>query len=395
MIGTYLNMAAKNLVGKKLRSWLTLIGIIIGIFAVISLITLGNGLKNAVGGQFDMLAANRIMIADSGNMLLPSGSGSLVDDDRDAIEDMKEIDYATSVVSNSAFIGYGDEKSFGSFRGVYTVNLEKSFSEIDLELSSGRMIDKSDKYSVVIGHDLANEGFDKKIHVGNQLTIKGQRFKVVGIFEKIGDTMEDNMVFMPIDTAQDLLGYDDHVTAISATVKAGYDIDKTMDEVEELLNKRHGKDDVEVTNPKQIQENINEVLGIVQYVFVGIALISLIVGGIGIMNSMYTSVLERTRDIGIMKAIGASNGDILLIFLIESGFIGLVGGIIGIGLGVGLAKLVDFAVSEMGYSVLKIEISVGLLVFGLAFSMLVGMLSGALPAYRASKLKPVDALRYE
>ena len=395
MFGTYVTMAVKSLGAKKLRSWLTLVGVVIGIFAVISLITLGDGLKNAIGSQFDMLATNRIMIVDSGTMGMPGGSGSLDDSDRDAIESMKEIDYATSMVRNPAFISYGDEDYFGSFRGLYIKNIEQSFEEIDVEPSSGRMLCEKDRFSLIIGYDLANEVFDKKVHVGNSLVIKGQKFRVIGIFEKIGNSLEDNMVFMPVDTAQNLLGYGNQVTGISATVKAGYDIETTMDKVEKLLIKRHGVDDIEVTNPKQIAEDINQILGIVQYIFVGIALISLVVGGIGIMNSMYTSVLERTRDIGIMKAIGASNGDILFIFLIESGFIGLVGGIIGIALGVGLAKLIEFAVIQSGYSVLSIEISGGLLVFGLSFSVIVGVVSGLFPAYQASRLKPVDALRYE
>ena len=395
MIGTYMTMAVNSLGSRKLRSWLTLIGVGIGIFAVISLITLGNGLRNAVGSQFDMLAADRIMIIPSGTMGIPGGASSLDDSDRDAIERMKEIDYATSMVRSPVLINYGDEEYFGSFRGLYIKNIEQSFEEIDIELSSGRMLCEKDKFSLIIGYDLANEVFDKKVHVGNSLIIKGKKFRVIGIFEKVGDSLEDNMVFMPVDTAQDILDYGDALSAISATVKMGYDIEKTMDDVEKLLIKRHGVDDIEVTNPKQIQVDINQILGIAQYVFVGVALISLIVGGIGIMNSMYTSVLERTRDIGIMKAIGATNEDILLIFLIESGFIGLVGGIIGIGLGVGLAKLVEFAVIQSGYSVLSIEISGGLLVFGLSFSILVGVLSGLFPAYQASKLKPVDALRYE
>ena len=141
-------------------------------------------------------------------------------------------------------------------------------------------------------------------------------------------------------------------------------------------------------------EQISQVLGIMQVVLVGIAAISLIVGAIGIMNSMYTSVLERTKDIGIMKAVGARNSDIMKIFLIESGLMGLVGGIFGTALGTIVALIVEKISSQSGF-LLIIRIEYGLLLFGLLFAFLVGMISGALPAYQASKLRPVDALRYE
>ena len=151
----------------------------------------------------------------------------------------------------------------------------------------------------------------------------------------------------------------------------------------------------QVVTPAQIAEQINNVLGVVQIVLVGIAAISLVVGGIGIMNSMYTSVLERTREIGIMKSIGARNEDILKIFLIEAGLLGLVGGVFGVAIGVGIGKVVEIFAASAGYGLLKVPINFWIIGFGLGFAILVGTVSGALPAIRASKMNPVDALHYE
>ena len=164
--------------------------------------------------------------------------------------------------------------------------------------------------------------------------------------------------------------------------------------IEKELKQKRDDTNFQVLTAAQIVEQINNVLGIVQVVLVGIAMISLIVGAIGILNSMYTSVLERTKDIGIMKAVGARNSDILKIFLIESGLMGFVGGIFGIILGIVVALIVGEIASNSGF-LLLIKIEIPLLLFGLLFSFLVGMISGTLPAYQASKLKPVDALRYE
>ena len=160
------------------------------------------------------------------------------------------------------------------------------------------------------------------------------------------------------------------------------------------MKRKRDDTNFQVVTATQILEQINQVLGVMQFVLVGIAAISLVVGAIGIMNSMYTSVLERTKDIGIMKAIGARNSDILKIFLIESGLIGLVGGIFGILLGSAMALIIGQLSKNAGFSlIIKIEPLV--LIFGLLFAFVVGIISGILPAYQASRLKPVDALRYE
>ena len=197
-----------------------------------------------------------------------------------------------------------------------------------------------------------------------------------------------------MDAVRKIFSKPEDVDAIITQVKSPDDIPTLQEKIEKELESKRDDTNFQVVTATQILEQINQVLGVMQFVLVGIAAISLVVGAIGIMNSMYTSVLERTKDIGIMKAIGARNSDILKIFLIESGLIGLVGGIFGILLGSAMALIIGQLSKNAGFSlIIKIEPLV--LIFGLLFAFVVGIISGILPAYQASRLKPVDALRYE
>ena len=213
--------------------------------------------------------------------------------------------------------------------------------------------------------------------------------------EEIGNSQDDNSINIDFDTFREIFDAEDRVDAITATAKPGLDMDALKEKTERKLERARGDENFQVMTSANILEQVNSILGIVQFVLIGIAGISLLVGGIGIMNSMYTSVLERTKEIGIMKSVGARNSDILLIFLVESGFIGLIGGIFGVLLGTGMALAVGAIAKQAGFALLKIVIDYKILLFGLSFAFVLGMISGALPAYRASKLKPVDALRYE
>ncbi|MDO8656675.1 MAG: FtsX-like permease family protein, partial [Nanoarchaeota archaeon] len=244
------------------------------------------------------------------------------------------------------------------------------------------------------GSRVAKDMFSKELTVGNKITIAKDEFKIVGILEEIGNSQDDNQINIPLESAREIFDEPESVDTIIAQVKSTSDIPLLQEKIEKELERKRGDTNFQVLTAAQILEQINQILGIMQAVLIGIAAISLLVGAIGIMNSMYTSVLERTKDIGIMKAIGARNSDILHIFLIESGMIGLVGGLLGTALGTGLALAIGSFSKQAGF-LLIINIEVMVLAFGLLFAFIIGMVSGVLPAYQASKLKPVDALRYE
>ena len=200
------------------------------------------------------------------------------------------------------------------------------------------------------------------------------------------------------DAMRDLLSIGDEVDLLAVQIEDGASIQQVEETLQKVLRKERnvekGKEDFSIQTPAQIIETVNNIVGVVQSVLVGIALISLLVGGIGIMNTMYTAVLERTKEIGIMKAIGAQNKDIMLLFLIESGLLGLFGGLIGLGLGIFLSKGVEFvAAHALGPNLLAASISWQLAAGALLFSCTVGIVSGLLPSRQASALAPVEALR--
>lgn len=203
---------------------------------------------------------------------------------------------------------------------------------------------------------------------------------------------------MPIETVREMYAMDKEVSLVSVTVKDGFDVDAVAETIKKDLRRfrgeKEGEEDFSVTTSKQLIETFQSILGVITLFIIGIAAISLLVGGVGIMNSMYTSVLERTRDIGIMKAVGARNSDIIIIFLVESGVLGLTGGIAGVILGAILGKGAEIVAVASGVGIFRSYITIELVAASLSFSFIIGALSGLFPALEASRLKPVDAFRY-
>ena len=391
MLSDYFLLAINSITHRKLRSWLTIIGIVIGIAAIVALISLSLGLQATVEEQFEAFGSDRILIAPKGFQGPGTQAEGLTDKDVETIEKISDFE---TVSAGMTFPGEVEYKNEIRFPMVFGGKNSKEILEDTTDLETGRYLEDSDKFAAVIGSGIAKNLFDDEIRIRNKLTINGQDFRVIGILEPIGNQQDDNTIYIDLDTFREVFNQGSKVGFIATKVKPGSDIPQLQKKVERALGKARGDENFEVVTPEQILEQINQVLGVMQAVLVGIAAISLVVGAVGITNSMYTSVLERTRDIGIMKAIGAKNSHILSIFLIESGLMGLVGGFFGVILG----TVISYGVSEFstraGFKLL-FEINTTLILFGLFFAFLVGMLSGSLPAYQASKLKPVDALRYE
>ncbi|MBU0762661.1 MAG: ABC transporter permease, partial [Candidatus Altiarchaeota archaeon] len=266
-------------------------------------------------------------------------------------------------------------------------------------IDEGRYLTPSDKYKAIVGRVLAEDHFEKPINRGDKIIINGTSFEVVGFNKKTGNPAHDLKVVIPIDVLRDMYGAGDEVTMITAKVKEGFNLSQSADNVKDSLRRardvKRDEEDFTVQTAQNILETFNAILGVVQVVLSGIAAISLVVGGLGIMTTMYTSVLERTRQIGIMKAVGAKNEDIMLLFLIESGVLGLTGGVIGVLLGLGISFGASYVVEAYYESELvKASASFSLIFGALAFSFVVGCLSGLLPSMNAAKMKPVDAIRY-
>jgi len=402
MIGEYFKISGRNILKKGIRSWLTMIGIFIGVAAVVSLISLGQGMEDAIRNQFANMGTD-IIIVMPGRGFESFGSSKLTKHDEDIIRGVKGVDNEAPFIVKLSKLTYRKEVAYTMVIGTPSDDRFRVIEKMNnFKTIEGRnKFYPSDKYSVAVGYTLAYGDFlkNKNVRLNDRIMIDDVEFKVVGIMGKVGNPDDDKNVYIPLETAKDVFNDKDYNQIIVKTA-SGAEVAKVADDIKTRMRKdrgqKEGEEDFNAQTSEQLLESVGGILNTVQAVLVGIALISLMVGGIGIMNTMYTSVLERTSEIGVMKAIGAKNSDILALFLIESGALGLVGGIIGVVIGLAMSKTVEYvARNNLGNDLLQANTSLELIIGALAFSFIVGCISGVLPAMQASQLKPVEALRYE
>ncbi len=404
-ISQYVFLAFSNLGHRKTRSILTLLGIFIGIAAVVSLVSLGQGLTQAINSEFASVGADKLIIQAKSSTFAPPGlatSGKIEKKDLELIEKVNGVDEAAGRLIKTAQIEFNDVVITRFVASLPNDDSRNIILEVNnYEVDRGRMLNKNDRNKIVVGGDYGQKNvFEKNVKIGDKIKVNNTQFEVVGILKKTGTPENDISLIMNEDTMRDVFNIPEEYSAIIARAEKSQEPEKAGENIErEMLkdrNQEEGKEDFQVQTANQLFEAVTNVLNIVQAVFIGIAAISLLVGGIGIMNTMYTSVLERTKEIGIMKAVGARNSDVMLIFLIESSVLGLIGGAMGIAIGVGLSKIVEIvAMQALGTALLQAYFPPYLIIGSLLFATILGGLSGALPAYRASRLKPVDALKYE
>ncbi|MFH1210807.1 MAG: ABC transporter permease [archaeon] len=394
MIKDYFMLSLSHIRTRKLRAYLTILGIIIGIAAIVALITISQGLENAVVEQFSKRGTQDIRVIPKGLRAAPTVSNLITTKDVDTVKGIVGVDYTFEIIMTNSNVEFGNEKKFSSIIAYQADLIETVFKDQDVKLEQGRLF-KEGESGVIIGKKAAENRFDKDIKLRNSLTINGKKFKVVGILEEMGIAEIDQAIIIPVDVAREVFDKPKELSAILIHVEDGVDVEKVAKDVKTKLKRARDNDNFDVFTPKELLNQLNTILGIVEIVLAGIAGISLVVGGVGIMNAMYTSVMERTKEIGVMKAIGARNSDILTMFLIESGLMGFLGGLVGVILGSLTGFLFGKIASQLGFGLLLIRIEWTLLIFALVFAFVVGVISGTLPAFRAAKLKPVDALRYE
>ncbi len=400
----YFVLSFKNLKRRGIRSWLTLLGIFIGVAAVVSLISLGDGLKTAVNSQFGVSNTQLLTVQAGGAGYGLPGAGAiepLTIYDSDAIGKLSSIEKAVSVNIKSVKLEFNKKTVISVAVSVPEKDKRLSFYQYsDLKADQGRLLDGGDSNKVVLGHgflDSKKNGFDKTISLGESIIIQGKDFRVVGILEKKGSFMWDNSVLINDGPMRDLLNLGNNVDQISAKAKSKELVPKAKEEIEKLLRERRnvkiGEENFEVSTPEAALATINSVLSGVQIFIVIIALISIIVGAIGIINTMTTSVLERRKEIGVMKAIGARNSQVFLQFFIEAGLLGFFGGLAGAAMGLAVGYIGTIAINNFAGSSVTPKIDFLLLSFSLAGSFLIGSIAGILPAMRAARQNPVEALR--
>jgi putative ABC transport system permease protein len=397
----YIKMSLRNIVRRKRRTALTVIGIFIGITAVVSLVSLGQGLETSIEQEFQSIGGDKIFINAGGSLTGSSqGASTLTDQDLIAVRTVRGVEAVEGTIFMNTGVEYNDQTTFLPVIGMPTgPNQDIVMESWAMEMKEGRMVRDTDQYSVVIGSQVANRVFDEEPGIRSNMNIKGEKHRVIGVLEPTGDPSIDTAVVLPMDHSRELLDRGNSYDWLFAQVDDGFEPGEVKEDVERSLrNQRNvpeGEETFTVSTQEDLVESFSSILSVVTGVVIGIASISLFVGGVGIMNTMYTSVTQRSREIGVMKAIGAQKRQIMFVFLLESAVIGFIGGLTGVIFGVSLSWLGAFAMSQFSTLGISPYLGAELLLGSLAFSLVLGVISGVLPARRAANLEPAEALRYE
>jgi putative ABC transport system permease protein len=397
-----------NLQQQGLRSWLTVLGIVIGVASVIAIVSVGTGLQKSINSQTDGLA-QRVGIVTPGQQgfsLGPGGGPEASEGDpvvdRIDLRNVKAsagVDVAYGQVEVDAEVSNGELTAPLTVRGVTPRDWREANS--DVELAEGRYLTSSDRNSVLIGYDIARNLYDENISINTPLNIENQTFKVAGIISEDSDR-QSTIVIMPPGPARGIAEDLDtgEYSSIGFIVEDDSEVEATVERVDENLKDARGvtedNKDFSVTSLGSQLDQITSITTTLNYFVAGIASISLLVGAVGIANTMYMSVMERTKEIGTLKALGTTRREILQLFITESALIGLVGGLIGLSLGFLLSGIIGFILSIALTDIpASTYISPFMIIGSLVFAVIMGVASGTFPALKAAKLEPVEALRSE
>ncbi|WP_251454208.1 ABC transporter permease [Veillonella intestinalis] len=397
-------MAWASLVANKMRSLLTMLGIIIGVAAVIALVSIGYGVRSQIQDSISSLGSNLLMVYPGaprtpGVRPTADSQKTIKMEDYTTISHLDDIEMASPVSSGSSYIVIYTNKNWTT--SVTGVNSDFQYIN-NWTVKSGRFItatqvDRRERVAV-IGSTVATNLFGAEDPVGKDIRIKNNPYKVIGVLEAKGSGSfgndQDDIIYIPYTTGMERLQGVDYLRMIYIKAKEGADLDRLQSDVENILRVRHNVknpelDDFNVRNMATIMETVEQTTATMTLFLGSVAAISLLVGGIGIMNIMLVSVTERTREIGVRKALGATYRVIVMQFLIEAVVISLVGGAIGIVVGIGSAQLIS-ALTGM-----QTVVSMGPILLSFGFSMVIGLVFGLYPARKAAKLNPIDALHYE
>lgn len=394
----------RHLEHRGLRTWLTLLGIVVGIAAVVLLVGLAQGMRASITEELQAFGADLIVVlptsfsggaASAMPVSMMATSGKLFEKDMDTISKVNGVDAVSPTVYTTADINYKRKGISSTLYGVDTNTYRDAMPERELE--DGRLLEPGDRKVAVIGYTIAYDTFDEDVGVNSLLDIAGEKYRVVGILAESGSSYSsmDSMILISIEDARRIAGdtiAERELSAIRLKISEGYDPAEVEDDINWALMKSRGvtedDKDFSLISARFIQQQVDSILGALTLFLMLVSGVSLLVGAIGISNTMFMSVLERTREIGVLKSIGATSRQIQDLFLMESALIGLSGGILGLAVGsmlVFLVSLFDFhAVISIEMAILAFIVSVG-----------VGVLAGTYPAKRASEIPAVEALRYE
>jgi putative ABC transport system permease protein len=400
-----LEYAIKNLTHRSLRSWLTLIGIVIGIATIVVLMGVAQGVKSSIEEQMEVFGNDKLAVVPITAESMTRGaftgrgptSGKLTEEDAKDIESLPEVESVARIIMGRTTIEFrgvelyspvfaGDTALFGMWEDYFKVE-------------EGRYPEEGESGVVFLGNDIANKYFGKnKIQVGNYMTINGKKFRVVGIAERIGTALseqDDATIFIPYEDGKEMFKdvlAKGEVFTIMVDLKEGADANEVKEKIEEMLANNHhvslDEKDFTVVTQEFVMEVVGKVMDMLTGFLFAIALVSSVIGGIGIANTMYMVVAEKRREIGVLKSIGATKKQIIVLFITEAAIIGILGGILGLVFGWIGAEII-----LKGFGVPYV-ITPELFVFALFYGALVGVLAGYYPAKSAAEIPAIEAMRY-
>ena len=395
--------ALQNFRKRKLRSGLSILSILIGITAIFALLSFGIGIKQYVNTLAEESGGNKVFIQAKG-IGAPGTDENffLSKDDVDFVSKIKGVDEIVGMYFKVAEVKFKEQKKFVFLAGADTSKIDFIEETFSIKVIEGRQLKKGDLDKAVLGYNYQFDDkiFDRGLRLGDKIEINSKKFEVIGFYEEVGNPQDDSNIFITSEAFEQLFpASKDKFGFIMASSQKNAEPSELASRIEERLrkfkNQEEGKENFFVQTFEDALATFNTIINVINGMLVLIALVSLVVAFVNIMNTLYTAILERTKEIGVMKAIGARNNDILTIFVIEAGMIGLIGGVLGVLLGYIISSAGGSIAAASGFALLRPAYPLALIIGCLVFSLLVGAAAGFLPARRASKLKPVDALRYE
>lgn len=403
MFEEYFKIAWRNLRTRSLRSWLTILGIVIGIFLVVSLVSLAQGVVKSIEGELQAIGGDVILVMPGKGFSISALMGGLKLEARDieaikkarGVETVIEFPWGVELVRHREQSEHVFLSAIEFDEGILFLEELMGWETVKGELP------RAGRREVLVGNLVPQDVFPG-LEPGDEIILSGRRYTVSGVLRSLGNKQDDMAIVMDLSDYRNVTGEREGSQMAMVRAQDGFEIENVVENIERELEESSKRRRSEAEGGFSVLTSdaatgiVNNIMLILQIAVFAFASIAVLVGAVGIMNSMFTSVWERTKEIGILKAVGAKRKNIVSIFLIEAGIIGLVGGIIGIILGAGAAKIGEFFLRD-AHPVIFIEahVSPSLVLFVLFFSSIVGCVSGFLPARKAAKMEPVDALHYE
>lgn len=375
----------KDLIRKKFSTALTVFAISLGILSIFVILSITQSFNDSIESQVSELGGDI--------MTIQASQGSEVSFDDSTIRDLERnsnIESIYGVVNERIQIQNGRE-----FRSVSIISSklnDQYFEDNNYEIEFGTAPNIRSKYDIVIGSEIAQERFRNELRVGSRLTFNSINFRVVGITKSSGDPQRDSTIFMQYDALQEF-GLVDNYESLSVILRDSQDLDFTKEQIELYFENEIGEDRVSIITAKDTLEQLNTITGLITGVLGGIGFVSLIVGALGIINTMFVIVQEKIKDIGILKSVGARNREILQLFMFQSSLFGILGAIFGIIIGILSLFAIQFTLNSLGFTFLEIELYPLVMLQMLLFGSLVGAIAGFIPSFIASRIDVVEALR--